>query len=481
MLNSTTKHILHTLLLLVPMTYTIVNAPSIIALAGTDIDPWVKYGTTLTIFLYTLRLMSWFMMVISLPENILQILGLIVYNAFPDKVVLKNKSLLEPFICIRVVTRGDFPDLVNTNVMRNMKTCLDTGIENFVIEVVTDKPVNIPKHRRIREIVVPQEYKSKSGAMFKARALQYCLEDSVNKLNPTDWIVHLDEETIVTENSVRGISNFVSDGKFAFGQGLITYANESVVNWMTTLADTQRVSDDMGKNRFQLKTFHKPLYSWKGSFVVTQVSGNLHCFNHYFLAIFHSQFHAEKDVSFDNGPDGSIAEDCFFAMKAYHKGYSFDWIEGEMYEKSPFTVLDFMKQRKRWLQGIYLVVNSKDIPLRYKFFVSISHYVLCLIPVVALNTICIMLFPFPSPIVIDLLSALLGYFSLYSHIFGVIKSFPLKRLGFVKSMLCFAGVLCIAPVNLVIQTVVVVWGLLTNKHTFYVLQKTNPSSSHYYP
>lgn len=57
-----------------------------------------------------------------------------------------------------------------------------------------------------------------SGALFKARALQYCLESAVNMLSDTDWIVHLDEETLVTESSVRGILNFVMDGKHQFGQ-----------------------------------------------------------------------------------------------------------------------------------------------------------------------------------------------------------------------------------------------------------------------
>lgn len=83
--------------------------------------------------------------------------------------------------------------------------------------------------------------------------------------------MHLDEETLLTENSIRGILNFVMDGKHHIGQGLITYANEEVVNWFTTLADSFRVADDMGKLRFQFYMFHKPLFSFKGSFVVTQV------------------------------------------------------------------------------------------------------------------------------------------------------------------------------------------------------------------
>lgn len=82
---------------------------------------------------------------------------------------------------------------------------------------------------------------------------------------------------------------------------------------------------------------------------------------------------AEREVTFDNGPDGSVAEDCFFAMKAYSLGYTFDFIEGEMWEKSPFTLWDFVQQRKRWLQGILLVVHSKQIPLgMFEFIFSFS-------------------------------------------------------------------------------------------------------------
>jgi len=43
-------------------------------------------------------------------------------------------------------------------------------------------------------------------------------------MNGNDWIVHLDEETLLTENSVHGILNFVSNGSRDFGQGLVVYA-----------------------------------------------------------------------------------------------------------------------------------------------------------------------------------------------------------------------------------------------------------------
>lgn len=98
----------------------------------------------------------------------------------------------------------------------------------------------------------------------QSRALQYCLEDDVNQLGESDWIVHLDEETLLTDDCVRGIINFVLKGKHEFGQGVITYANEEIRNWMTTLADSFRVTEDYGKLRFQFLMFHRPIFGWKG-------------------------------------------------------------------------------------------------------------------------------------------------------------------------------------------------------------------------
>ena len=35
------------------------------------------------------------------------------------------------------------------------------------------------------------------------------------------YVVHLDEETVLTEDAVRGILNFIFENKHAFGQGLL--------------------------------------------------------------------------------------------------------------------------------------------------------------------------------------------------------------------------------------------------------------------
>lgn len=263
------KHCLHcAFLLIVILTCQYI----LIAKEATAIDPWVEYGYTGTLFLYLSRLTT----LLSLPQIFFNFCGLVFYNAFKGPVKLQGSPLTAPFICIRVVTRGDYPELVKMNVMRNFDICRNAQLKNFMIQVVTDKELGIDEQVQIKEVVVPTSYRPKSGAMFKARALQYCLDGSVgNYLSDSDWIVHLDEETLLTPNSVRGILNFVMEGRHQFGQGLITYTNGSVVNWLTTSADNFRVAEDMGKVRFQFKCFHKPLFCWKGSYVVAQVINNL--------------------------------------------------------------------------------------------------------------------------------------------------------------------------------------------------------------
>ena len=71
------------------------------------------------------------------------------------------------------------------------------------------------------------------------------------------------------------------------------------------------------------------------------------------------------NVSFDHGFEGSITEDAYFAVKASGMGYTFDWIEGEILEKSPYSLLDFLKQRRRWVQGLILVATSRNLKRDY--------------------------------------------------------------------------------------------------------------------
>lgn len=416
-------------------------------LAG--LDPVEEYGAKTTFVLYFLR----FLTMIPIPQAVFNFLGLVCYNTHPPKPQLNSSTLFGPFLCFRTVTRGTFPELVKKNVQKNIDTCSRIGLDNYILEVVTDNPLNLPGSPRLREIMVPADYVTRNRTRYKARALNYCLEPSVNMLTDADWVVHLDEETLLTESSVIGILNFINDGKQELGQGVITYANEEIVSWITTLADLVRVGMDYGMIRFCLKFLQKPVFSWKGSFIVAKAS-------------------VEKQITYDFGIEGSIAEDCFFALRAWHEGYKFGFVEGEMWEKSTFSVVDYVFQRQRWVQGIYNVFCSREIPYRNKFGIFVMLLSWYTMPLTVFNIVLVPLFPLPMWRSVNILCGFMGASMLFLFIFGAIKSFSPRRLGWVKYLfLCIAPIL-ILPVSMLLETTGVLLALRSRKiNTFHIVNK----------
>ncbi|KAG8223733.1 hypothetical protein J437_LFUL003639 [Ladona fulva] len=179
---------------------------------------------------------------------------------------------------------------------------------------------------------------------------------------------------------------------------------------------------------------------------------------------YNKELGSERAVSFDNGPDGSVAEDCFFAMRAFREGYSFGFVDGEMWEKSPFSLWDFVQQRKRWMQGILLAVHSRRIPFRHKLLLAISCYSWVTMPLSTSNVALAAFCPIPCPPVMDFLCAFIAAVNLYMYVFGVLKSFSPYRLGMPRFLLCIAGALATVPFNILIENVAVLWGLIGNKH-----------------
>ncbi|XP_046451309.1 beta-1,4-mannosyltransferase egh-like [Daphnia pulex] len=411
---------------------------------------WEVYGW-FSLVLYLCQYLA----LLALPQAVFNFLGFILFNPFPaDPQIKKSIQLPDsvPFICFRVVTRGDYSNLVQNNVKKNIDTCLNVGLQNFIVEVVADRSISLNPSQHACEVVVPVDYQTKSGAMFKARALQYCLEKGVNRLNDDDWVVHLDEETVLTASSVKGIINFVCNGKHKFGQGLITYAHGKIVNQFTTLCDTLRVAEDMGKIQFQLRVLRMPILGWKGSFVVSHLG-------------------SERKVSFDNGRDSSVAEDTYFGIRAASLGYSFDFIQGDMHEQSPFTLMDFLQQRKRWLQGLLLVAHSSYIPFRYRFLLGVSVYSWITMPLTTANLFLKPVCPIAIPHIVDISVSFIGGVWMFLYIYGTCRSFSIARLGIFKFLLLLMAGVFVTPFKVVVENIAVLWGLLTPKHKFFVVKK----------
>ena len=108
-------------------------------------DPFLEYGTWVTVLLYVLRFLTF----VPIPQAVFNFLGLVCYNTHPPKPKLKTTTLFGPFICFRIVTKGTFPELVRKNAQRNIDVCSRIGLDNYIIEVVTDMAVNLPKSPRL--------------------------------------------------------------------------------------------------------------------------------------------------------------------------------------------------------------------------------------------------------------------------------------------------------------------------------------------
>lgn len=214
-----------------------------------------------------------------------------------------------------------------------------------------------------------------------------------------------------------------------------------------------RVSTDLGSLRFSLKNFHKPLYSFKGSFIVCKA-------------------HVERTVSFDNGIEGSIAEDSYFAVKAVQLGYSFDWVEGEMLEKSPFTLWDFVKQRKRWVQGMYLVAVDRNLKMNLsKFGFTVSFFNWVILPFQFINGIILTIYPISlSPIDIFLYT-LNSVIFMYLYAIGTIRSFYFRQYRMLKTLIIIIGTLLSIPFCMISESIAIIWGLCSDKKQFFIVFK----------
>ncbi|XP_045167229.2 beta-1,4-mannosyltransferase egh-like [Mercenaria mercenaria] len=433
-------------------------AAFIVAVTFMNVNRWTPevsdYGPKTELAFFIIGLVPY----LSIPVAILNCFGILFYNPFykTNRILPKLSSV--PFLCLRIVTRGDMPDFVIRNAKYNRDLCLNLGLQHFMVEIVTDKPVNCQEKDRIREIVVPKGYSTKNGSLYKARALNYCLESHVNLLAGNDWIVHLDEETLLTEASVSGILHFVTDGSGDIGQGPISYANGKIINnWITTLADSVRLAMDYSLFRFQFAFLNRPVFGFKGSYVV--VRNNV-----------------EMEVGLDNGPDGSIAEDCFFALKAWSKGYKFEFITGEMLEKSPFTLKDFIRQRRRWFVGQFYTVLSKEIPLVYKLGICSSIICCILMPISLSNVYIDSFYPMHRPLICSLLNGLVGGTFGFLYCFGAFVSCSGRNWSLIRRI--FISLSCcvlIVPIAAAMESIAAYWGLMTlNSNEFFIVQKEVP-------
>ena len=321
--------------------------------------------TTTSSWLHILTAIQLLILLFPFANSMIALLGLLWFGPPKDLRPDSDWSWNPDFtLIVAYVSRGHQPETLNRATSQTLAV-LDTLGVAYALEVVTDTPITEDNQLRsttggtIYYFVVPPDYQTARHARYKARALQYLLEQRIKRLSNTTgtcntWVLHMDEESIITPECVLGIHDHIHkydlrSTRGAIGQGEILYNSLNYGdNIWTTAIDASRTGGDLGQFRMQYKALHKPLIGMHGSYVLTPE-------------------YVERDVTWDVGGHGSITEDAYFALLAMERGVKFDWVEGFIREQSPFTAIDIIRQRRRWYCGLAQVSRDPALKLLTRF------------------------------------------------------------------------------------------------------------------
>ncbi len=232
-----------------------------------------------------------------------------------------------PKIIFQIMTKGHEPALVQKNIDTIKEVNTRLKYNHYEIHTVTDGP---EQYNNCLTLNVPASYTCKK-AVHKGRAFQYALEYRKQNYNDLKslWILHLDEESQVTDNVVMACIHFIENNpNKLIAEGAINYPNKFL--------DTQLL----------IPSFLEAERAFSCYFCCVQM-------NHTPIWLHGSNMLVRADLEDEIGWEvDSIAEDaCFGYRVANIKGNVFGWTHGTLLEQPAFTIKDSMKQRIRWYHG----------------------------------------------------------------------------------------------------------------------------------
>jgi egghead protein (zeste-white 4 protein) len=327
--------------------------PYLNSLRASTISPWAEY---VGMILLSTNI------VCSAPSTLLSLAGLLFGS--PDVQLRRAK---EQYLKV------GFPENVRlifcfVSTGKNSLT-LKRSIENCLlktsalkvpceIEIVLDRAVPEISNcaDNIRSIIVPACYQTPQGSMHKARALHYATIQRRSRvpINDQTWILHLDEESLISEECIYGIATFIRERGHdcQIGQGEIQYNHPcQPFSPILRAADSLRTGQDLGLFRAQYRIFNSMLMSLHGSFLLVR-------------------WDLENTIGFDQPSSTSITEDAFFGLRAKVLGARFGWISGWINELSPLSIWDLIQQRRRWITGTRNIAVSGLIPSKYMLLIK---------------------------------------------------------------------------------------------------------------
>jgi len=201
-------------------------------------------------------------------------------------------------------------------------------------------------------IKVPDSYNPPNGCKYKARSLQYALEQRKKRgeINSRIWIFLLDEESFITEQTLSSLVKYIEQPTpKPVAEGPIIYPNKFFKNIITSFGECMR-----------------PYICYDCVYQMTSGKGPLHMHG--------SNLLVRSDIEALVGWDHYLvdaSEDQRFGWEAHRLlGDIFGWHGGLIEEQPPFRIKDYIRQRRRWFVGnVHNMIYSK-VRLRKKIHIS---------------------------------------------------------------------------------------------------------------
>jgi egghead protein (zeste-white 4 protein) len=275
--------------------------------------------------------------------------------------------LADPFLVVQFTTRSgpaivqevidsvhsSYEEAVMANdIYRNIK---------YRVDVVMDEGRAGPRtFEGASLVVVPTSYRTKKGSRYKCRALEFATEkrDSYGENTREFWVFHLDEESMVTRQSMESIMNYMLDPMSPpIAEGPIIYPRLLIeVNPICRVVESLRPYI---------------CYDCVSMFDGRKLPIHMHGSN---LLV---RSDIESEMGWDTGNPAS--EDQRFGQEAWLK-YGptvFGWHGGMIEEQPPISVGQMIKQRRRWLVGNFFNLMTVGIPFSEKLEITVRWLLWC--------------------------------------------------------------------------------------------------------
>lgn len=368
-------------------------------------------------------------------------------------------------LVVSFVSQGFQLDILKNSVSRAHTILSSLGV-TFQIEVVVDSIslTDDPWFDSYGCVVVevPRSFVTSSGAKFKARALCYAAE--MRKARFADrahvWILHCDEDTLLTPQAVFGIHSFLlnDDAAHRCGAGAKKYelSSHSRKAKFFGAIDSHCAGEDLGRYRLQFQLWRASIFGAHGSFLLLPLQ-------------------LDSASLYEVGERGSLTEDVYVALALRLNRTPIDLISGYVIEQSAYDLKNFLQQRARWIHGLLNALLDARFPIAFRlvWFSYLSVWRISIVASVALILFSMCLkdpawvlalwgFPITTMATVVVVGALHG-----------IRDDP--SVTVVQGVIRLFFMLFFVPVACVMETLSVLYAFAYRPKVFHVVEKKAPS------